>query len=197
VEEARRVVCEAPSRDALRVRGTSYREQVSLRWILVHMLEETALWVPKTSSSPSTRTFVASSWRRRWSVALSFPYIAFLRILQLISLSRNGREGLAIEIVMLRHEVAVLRRQVARPALQPADRAVLAGLADCCRLLAEDASSSSRRLCCAGTENSCDGSGPTRIGGLDDRRFQRARCLWSFVWQERTQPGDIVESSGS
>jgi len=41
-EEARRVVREAPSLDTLSRRKTSYREHVSLRWIMVHMLEETA-----------------------------------------------------------------------------------------------------------------------------------------------------------
>jgi transposase InsO family protein len=61
-------------------------------------------------------------------MALSFLYLAFVRLLQLFRLSHGGQEELAIEVVMLRHEVAVLRRQIARPALRPADRAVLAGL---------------------------------------------------------------------
>ena len=61
-------------------------------------------------------------------MALSFLYLAFVRVVQLVSLSCRAQGDLAIEVVMLRHEVAVLRRQVARPALQPADRAVLAGL---------------------------------------------------------------------
>jgi putative transposase len=67
-------------------------------------------------------------------VALSFLYLAFLRVLQLVRLRRGDVDDLAIEVVMLRHEVAVLRRQVARPALRPADRALLAGLS---RLMAK------------------------------------------------------------
>jgi hypothetical protein len=62
-------------------------------------------------------------------VALSFLYLAFVRTLRLVGLRRRDADDLAIEVVMLRHEVAVLRRQVVRPALRPADRAVLAGLA--------------------------------------------------------------------
>jgi hypothetical protein len=44
-------------------------------------------------------------------MALSFLYVAFVRILELLRLSRYS-EGLAVEVVMLRHEVAVLRRQL-------------------------------------------------------------------------------------
>jgi hypothetical protein len=64
----------------------------------------------------------------RMARALSFLYLAFVRCLQSLRFQRSDRGELAIEVVLLRHEVAVLRRQVARPVLQPADRALLAGL---------------------------------------------------------------------
>src|SRR5665213_3947018 len=61
-------------------------------------------------------------------MAPSFVYLAFVRILQLVRLGRRDSDELAVEVVMLRHQVAVLRRQVGRPALRPPDRALLAGL---------------------------------------------------------------------
>ena len=58
----------------------------------------------------------------------SLLYVAFVKILQLLRLGRRDNEELAIKVVTLRHEVAVLRRQVARPVLQPSGRALFAGL---------------------------------------------------------------------
>ena len=42
VEESRRVCRDAPSLDALSAREALYRGHVTLRWILVHLLEDTA-----------------------------------------------------------------------------------------------------------------------------------------------------------
>jgi putative transposase len=61
-------------------------------------------------------------------MVLSFLYMAFVRVVQLVRFCLRPQNDLAIEVIMLRHEVAVLRRQVHRPALRPADRALLAGL---------------------------------------------------------------------
>jgi hypothetical protein len=60
-------------------------------------------------------------WGEHPETALSFFYRAFCRVLQLIQFADRGDTDLAIEVVMLRDKVAVLRRQAHRPALQDPD----------------------------------------------------------------------------
>jgi hypothetical protein len=58
----------------------------------------------------------------------SLVYLLLRQVLQM--LTQIARDGGAkdVEILVLRHQVAVLRRQVHRPDLEPADRVVLAAL---------------------------------------------------------------------
>jgi putative transposase len=56
----------------------------------------------------------------------SFCYVVLRRVLQLVALRFRSNAFKELEIVVLRHELAVLRRQVTRLELRPADRVFLA-----------------------------------------------------------------------
>jgi putative transposase len=76
---------------------------------------------------------------RSRGVAVSFLYWSLRRLLELVVLRRRSEREKEIEILLLRHQLRVLERQLARPRLTQADRALLAAF---CRVLPRQAWSS-------------------------------------------------------
>jgi len=100
-------------------------------------------------------------------------YLTLCRSIQLLALLTRADAAKDLEILVLRHQLIVLRRQTPRPKLEPADRALLAAISRALPDHAGPASSSSPRRCCAGTDGWSPAPGPTRTTRPDDHRWPR------------------------
>ena len=127
----------------------------------------------------------------------SFLYVLLGRLMALVLVCFRSSERKELEIVVLRHEVAVLRRQVSRPALRPADRALLAAAS---RLLPRERWQVffvTRKRWGRGIAGSSLAAGPIQDATLGGRgsavRFARRSC----GSRERTRGGDTVGSQAS
>jgi putative transposase len=61
-------------------------------------------------------------------LVVSVVYLVACRLFELVVLLARGERAKELEILVLRHELSILRRQVGRPRFEPRDRLVLAAL---------------------------------------------------------------------
>jgi putative transposase len=61
-------------------------------------------------------------------VLAKLAYSTLCRSIQLLALLARGDAAKDLEILVLRHQLTVLRRQIPRPRLEPADRALLTAI---------------------------------------------------------------------
>jgi len=86
-------------------------------------------WYLKGSITTPTRFDVPRRPSEDDGVALSFLYRLACRALELVRVHRMKAFAKDVEIVVLRHQLSVLRRQVKKPRLTWSDRALIALLA--------------------------------------------------------------------
>jgi len=116
------------------------------------------------------------------SVLPRLTYLALCRSIQLLVLLARGEAAKDLEILVLRHQLAVLRRQTARPRLEPADRALLAAVSrdlpraswSCFYISPETLLRWHRRLVVGAWTYPHRGAGRPSLA----EDVQRHRCIW-------------------
>ena len=118
---------------------------------------------------------------------LSIVYALLRAFLRLLPYSRHNED---VEIIVLRHQLKVLRRQVARPDLRKGDRLFLAALSRILPRQSGPASSSLRRPCFAGIGSWSDADGHiSRRESREDPHLSRALLPSFFGWLGRIVAG--------
>ncbi len=102
-------------------------------------------------------------------------YLLLRRVVRLIARSSNDQTNTEVEVVVLRHQLMVLKRQVGRPRLRRRDRLFTAAISRPFLEIGGHRSSSVRRRSFAGTGTSCGGSGPSGGGPSAEGRRSQVR----------------------
>ena len=113
------------------------------------------------------------------------------RVLSWLALLARSEAVKDVEILVLRHEVAVLRRHHPRPRLTRVDRALLVHWADSYPSICDGCGSSHPEPCCAGTPSSSPAAGPTRDDNPVDRPSRNPSGRWCCGWLRRTHGAGI------
>ena len=104
---------------------------------------------------------------------VSFVYLVACRLFALVLLLARSDRSKELELLVLRHELSILRRRAPRPQLTESDRLVLAALSRVLPRRAWQVFWSRLRRCCAGTGGSSPAAGHTRTGGRADHLSTR------------------------
>jgi hypothetical protein len=103
-------------------------------------------------------------------MALCFLYLTTRRLLGVLLGSLRSEHAKDIEIAVLRHQLAVLCRQVTRPEFRPADRGLLAMLSGALPRWRWSSFLITRTRSCGGTAGWWPANGRRLTLGVGDRR---------------------------
>jgi len=123
-------------------------------------------------------------------VLVSLCCVSLRWLLEFVALRARSKEFQELEIIVLRHELGILRRTTRRPAIAAVDWVCSPLPADCCRARVGVPSSSPRRRCCAGIGGWSPGGGRTRVPSVVLRSGVRIET-WCCGSLERTRGGAI------
>ena len=123
--------------------------------------------------------------------------IMYRLLVALVRLAVRSRRSKDLEIIVLRHQLGVLRRQVDRPELTDADRSLLGAIAAALPRPSRAGWLVTPTRCCVGTGAASSGTGPNHSDHRADRRPQQSFADSHCVSQLRIRLGATAASTAN